>query len=163
MVTWQNASRKKRCCQVTHRTFNSSFIYSIGMAKETATKRSALADVVTRECTVHLHKHVHGKYVLPIHSTYNTLILTPNPSRSFKKRAPTAVKAIKEFAEKLMGTKDVRLDPKLNKAVWSKGIKNVPHRIRVRLSRRRNDDEEATEKLYTYVSHVPVISFKGTF
>ena len=73
------------------------------------------------------------------------------------------MKAIKAFAENLMGTKDVRLDPKLNKAVWNKGIKNVPHRIRVRLSRRRNDDEEAKEKLYTYVSHVPVISFKGNF
>lgn len=61
-----------------------------------------------------------------------------------------------------MGTKDVRLDPKLNKALWSQGIKNVPHRIRVRLSRRRNDVEDAEEKLYTFVSHVPVASFKGT-
>ena len=73
------------------------------------------------------------------------------------------MKAIKAFAENLMGTNDVRLDPKLNKAIWNKGIKNVPHRIRVRLSRRRNDDEKAKGKLYTYVSHVPVISFKGKF
>ncbi|EAU83765.1 ribosomal protein L31e [Coprinopsis cinerea okayama7 len=103
--------------------------------------RSALQDVVTREYTIHLHKRVHG--------------------RSFKKRAPWAVKSIIEFSQKHMGTSDVRLDPKLNQAVWSQGIKSVPHRLRLRLERKRNDDENAKEKLYTYVSHVPVTSFKG--
>ncbi|KAM0683770.1 60S ribosomal protein L31B [Mitosporidium daphniae] len=102
---------------------------------------SALSETVTREYTIHLHKHVHGQ--------------------SFKKRAPTAIKAVKAFAVKHMGTKDVRLDPKLNKALWEKGIRNVPHRVRVRLARRRNDDEKATEKLYTQVTYVPVASFKG--
>lgn len=111
------------------------------MVKDTSSHKVSMSDVVTREYTIHLHKHVHGK--------------------SFKKRAPTAVKAIQGFATKTMKTKDVRLDPSLNKAVWSKGIKNVPHRIRVRLSRRRNDTEGAKEKLYTYVTHVPITSFKG--
>lgn len=60
-----------------------------------------------------------------------------------------------------MKTKEVRLDPGLNKAVWDKGVKNVPHRIRVRLSRKRNDAEEAKEKMYTYVEFVPVTSYKG--
>ena len=78
-------------------------------------KRSALQDVVTREYTIHLHKLVHG--------------------RSFKKRAPWAVKSVVEFARKSMGTNDVRLDPKLNQALWAQGIKTVPHRIRVRLER----------------------------
>jgi len=82
-------------------------------------------------------------------------------NRSFKKRAPHAIKAIKAFAQKTMGTSDVRVDPSLNKQIWSKGIKTVQHRIRVRLSRKRNDDEEAKEKLYTYVSYVPVTNFKG--
>ncbi|KAF8120027.1 ribosomal protein L31e-domain-containing protein [Boletus edulis] len=104
-------------------------------------KRSALQDVVTREYTIHLHKRVHG--------------------RSFKKRAPWAVKCVAEFARKSMGTKDVRIDPKLNQAVWAQGIKTVPHRIRVKLERKRNDEENAKEKLYTYVSHVEVTSFKG--
>jgi len=84
----------------------------------------------------------------------------PSP-RTFKKRAPTAVKAIRAFAEKAMGTKDIRLDPQLNKEVWKRGIKAVPHRIRVRLARKRNDAEDAKEKLYTYVSCVPVTKFKG--
>ena len=61
-----------------------------------------------------------------------------------------------------MGTSDVRIDTKLNKAVWAKGIRNVPYRIRVKLSRRRNEDEESANKLYTLVTHVLVESFKGT-
>jgi large subunit ribosomal protein L31e len=55
--------------------------------------------------------------------------------RSFKKRAPHAVKSVVEFAQKAMGTADVRLDPKLNQAIWAQGIKSVPHRIRVKLER----------------------------
>jgi large subunit ribosomal protein L31e len=33
--------------------------------------------------------------------------------------------------------------------------------MRLKLERKRNDEENAKEKLYTYVSHVPVTSFKG--
>ena len=45
-----------------------------------------------------------------------------------------------------MKTKDVRLDTKLNKYLWSKGVRNVPFRVRARLARKRNEDEEADEK-----------------
>ena len=89
------------------------------------------------------------------------------------------------------------MDTKLNKFLWSQGIKAVPGRVRVRLARKRNDDEEvrvlamhehafsqlmqkryvsflspirlhstfftrprlhlqATDKLYTLCTHVPV-------
>ncbi|KAI9513520.1 60S ribosomal protein L31 [Russula earlei] len=114
----------------------------VGTKKTTKGKtRSALQDVVTREYTIHLHKYVHD--------------------RSFKKRAPTAVKSVVAFARKEMGTSDVRIDPKLNQALWARGIKSVPHRIRVKLERKRNDEENAKEKLYTYASHVPTTSFKG--
>nr|CAG8643557.1 14100_t:CDS:2 [Entrophospora candida] len=105
------------------------------------TTRSAIADVVTRDYTIHLHKAVHG--------------------RTFKKRAPHAVKSIKKFVNSHMGTKDVRLDPLLNKEIWKQGVRNVPRRMRLRLSRRRNDEEDAKEKLYTYVTYVPVSTFKG--
>ncbi|KAF7313240.1 60s ribosomal protein l31 [Mycena kentingensis (nom. inval.)] len=103
--------------------------------------RSALKDVVTREYTIHLHKLVHG--------------------RSFKKRAPWAIKSVVAFAQKAMGTTDVRVDPDLNKALWARGVKSVPHRVRVKLERKRNDEENAKEKLYTFASYVPVESFKG--
>ncbi|KAF2872461.1 hypothetical protein BDV95DRAFT_606076 [Massariosphaeria phaeospora] len=105
------------------------------------TTRSAIADVVAREYTIHLHKRVHGV--------------------QFKKRAPTAIKEIRGFAEKAMGTKDVRLDPQLNKKVWEAGIKGVPYRLRVRISRKRNDEEGAKEKLYSYVQAVNVKDPKG--
>ena len=104
-------------------------------------KKSAMKEVITREYTVHLHKYIHGI--------------------GFKKRAPRAIAAIRKFAKKHMGTEDVRIDSNLNKIVWSRGIRNVPYRVRVRLSRRRNEDEESTHKLYTLVTHVPVTSYKG--
>ena len=104
-------------------------------------QRSAIADVVAREYTIHLHKRVHGA--------------------TFKKKAPKAIKEIKAFAEKAMGTKDVRLDPQLNKKVWESGIKGVPFRLRVRISRKRNDEEGAKEKLYSYVQAVNVKDPKG--
>jgi large subunit ribosomal protein L31e len=83
--------------------------------------------------------------------------------RSFKKRAPKAIKVIREFVAKAMGTKDVRVAPELNTAVWNRGVKSVPHRIRIRVSRKRNDEEDAKEKLYSLVQHVPVTSFKGMY
>uniref|UniRef100_A0A493STT7 Large ribosomal subunit protein eL31 n=1 Tax=Anas platyrhynchos platyrhynchos TaxID=8840 RepID=A0A493STT7_ANAPP len=43
----------------------------------------------------------------------------------FKKRAPRALKEIRKFAMKEMGTPDVRIDTRLNKAVWAKGIRYV--------------------------------------
>ncbi|GAB1310184.1 60S ribosomal protein L31B [Madurella fahalii] len=103
--------------------------------------RSAIADVVSREYTIHLHKRLHGV--------------------TFKKRAPRAIKEIKEFAAKAMKTSDVRLDPQLNKKVWEQGVKGVPYRLRVRISRRRNDEEGAKEKLYSYVQAVNVKNPKG--
>lgn len=151
------------------------------MAKGKTEKRtkSAINEVVTRECTIHLNKRLH--------------------KIGFKKRSPRAVKIIRKFAEKEMGTNDVRIDTRLNKAIWSRGIRlvgiaekelswgfkefskkllslklkaiklltklsnisrNPPFRIRVRLSRRRNDDEDSPNKLYTLVTYVPVESFK---
>ena len=107
------------------------------MAKGSGEKKINRAqDVITREYTIHLRKLLHGI--------------------GYKKRAPRAVKEVKAFAKKMMKTEDVRVDTKLNKFLWSQGIKAVPGRVRVRLSRKRNDDEEATEKLYTLCTHVPV-------
>lgn len=83
--------------------------------------------------------------------------------RAFKKRAPRAVKELKKFAQKMMKTVDVRIDSKLNKEIWSQGINHVPYRVRVRLARQRNEDEDSPHKLYTLVTFVRVPSFKGRF
>merc|ERR1711974_584411 len=69
----------------------------------------------TREYTINMHKRLHGI--------------------GFKYRAPRAVKEIRKFAEKQMGTKDVRIDTRLNKAIWAQGVRGVPFRMRVRLAR----------------------------
>ena len=98
-------------------------------------------DLVTRDYTIHLSKRVH--------------------KIQFKKRAPRAVKEIRKFATQVMGTSDVRIDSALNKFIWKQGIKTVPTRVRVRLSRKRNDDEDADEKLYTLAQLVEVSDFKG--
>merc|ERR1712224_1142646 len=95
----------------------------------------------SRDYTIHLHKYLH--------------------KIQFKKRAPRAIREIRKFTAKVMSTKDVRVDTKLNKALWSGGIRNVPRRIRVRMSRKRNEDEDAKEKMFTLVQHVPVESFKN--
>merc|ERR1712230_161743 len=51
----------------------------------------------------------------------------------------------------------------LHTKVHGEGFKHVPHRLRVRLHRKRNDNEDAPadEKLYTQVSVVPTTDFKG--
>lgn len=60
-----------------------------------------------------------------------------------------------------MGTSDVRVDPVLNKKLWERGITGVPHRLRLRISRKRNDEENAKEKLFSYVQVLDVPSVKG--
>lgn len=62
-----------------------------------------------------------------------------------------------------MGTNDVRIDVKLNKQIWSSGIRSVPRRVRVRISRKRNDEEDAKEELYSLVTvaEVPAEGLKG--
>eukprot|EP00756_Hemistasia_phaeocysticola_P008078 Hpha_TRINITY_DN14488_c0_g1::TRINITY_DN14488_c0_g1_i1::g.157687::m.157687/K02910/RP-L31e, RPL31; large subunit ribosomal protein L31e len=101
------------------------------------------AELKTIETTIHMHKYLKG--------------------RTFKKRAPFAVKVVRAVAKKFMRTSDNRLDTKLNKAVWSQGIKNCPTRLRVRLERKRNEEEDASESLYTVATfvRVPRGAFKG--
>ncbi|KAL0598634.1 60S ribosomal protein L18 [Plecturocebus cupreus] len=72
--------------------------------------RFAINEVVTWEYTINIHKGIHGV--------------------GFKKRAPWALKEIWKSAMKEMRTPDVRIDTRLNKVVWAKGIRNVPYGIR---------------------------------
>lgn len=91
-------------------------------------------------------------------------ILNPGYNVStFKKKAPKAIKEIRKFAQKTMGTTDVRVDVKLNKQIWSRGVRSVPRRIRVRIARKRNDDEDAKEELFSLVTvaEIPESGLKG--
>ncbi|XP_054448459.1 60S ribosomal protein L31-like [Pteronotus mesoamericanus] len=90
---------------------------------------SAISETIAREYTINIHKHIHGV--------------------GFKNHAPQALKEIQKFAMTEMETPDVHIHTRLNKAVWGKGIKNVPHRYQVQLSRKHNGDEDSPNKLYT--------------
>jgi large subunit ribosomal protein L31e len=69
-----------------------------------------------------------------------------------KKKAPKAVKVIKDYARRTMFTEDVRIDPQLNQELWRNGIRNIDRRVEVILERKKNeDDEEAEEKMFTLV------------
>ena len=62
----------------------------------------------------------------------------------------------------LMKTKDVRIDTELNEHVWSQGVRNVPFRVRVTLTRKRGEeDEDKKASLYTLVELQRVASYKG--
>nr|XP_035150337.1 60S ribosomal protein L31-like [Callithrix jacchus] len=103
--------------------------------------RSAINELLTGEYTINIHKHIHGV--------------------GFKKHASRALKEIQKFARKDMGTPNMDIDTRLTKAVWAKGIRNVPYLIRVWLSGKCNEDEESPNKLYTLVTYVPVTTFKN--
>ncbi|ELW72078.1 60S ribosomal protein L31 [Tupaia chinensis] len=55
----------------------------------------------------------------------------------------------------------INIHKRIHGAGFKKRIRNVPYRIRVRLSRKRNEDEDSSNKLYTLVTYVPVTTFKN--
>ena len=91
---------------------------------------------LSRRIKVNLHKQLHGV--------------------QFKKKAPCAVKVIKQLVRRNMLTKDVRIDPELNKEIWRNGVRNLPTRVEIIMERKKNEDEEeGQEKMYTLVKLAP--------
>merc|ERR1712146_609725 len=88
------------------------------------------------ECTYHLNKKLH--------------------KIAHKRRAKRAISEIRKFAASQLKTTDVRVDNELNKFVWSRGVKNIPTRVRLLLARKRNESEDAKESMYTLASLVPL-------
>eukprot|EP01012_Entosiphon_sulcatum_P016385 TRINITY_DN212_c0_g1_i1.p1 TRINITY_DN212_c0_g1~~TRINITY_DN212_c0_g1_i1.p1 ORF type:complete len:128 (-),score=32.10 TRINITY_DN212_c0_g1_i1:97-480(-) len=113
----------------------------VRVSRSEGQKRKRLPEVTSLETTINIGKATHNY--------------------GYKKKSPKAIKKIRDFVERLMGTKDVRIDTKLNKFVWWRGIKNPPKRIRVRIDRKRSEDEESRQKLYSVVSWVNVPAFHG--
>ncbi len=74
-----------------------------------------------------------------------TIPLTVTKQVPRTKRAPRAIKEIKEFVRKHMEEqssgdedkekKDVWVDYRLNELIWSKGIENPPSKVRVKAIR----------------------------
>ena len=95
----------------------------------------------SRDYTINLHKRLHKV--------------------TFKKKAVRAVREIVAFTKRNMLTEDVRVDTKLNQFLWSNGIRNVPKKVRVRIQRRKNEDDDSKGNFYCLVQHVPVDSFEN--
>ena len=64
-----------------------------------------------------------------------------------------------QFLHLRIVAQDVRIHPSVNKYVWSQGVRHVPYRVRVKLSRKRNEDEDAKSKMYTLVEFVDTPDF----
>ena len=86
----------------------------------------------TRKVTINLHRRL-----------YKT---------QFKKKTPRAVKEIRQYAQQVMRTKDVRIDPELNKNLWKNGVRNLDPRVNIVLERKKNEEnEDGGEEMYTVV------------
>nr|XP_045724538.1 60S ribosomal protein L31-like [Mirounga angustirostris] len=102
---------------------------------------STINKVVSRESTINIYKPIHGV--------------------GFEKCFHPAFREIRKCAMKEMGIPDVHFETGLNKALWAKGIRNVPYRICVRLSGRCNVDDDSPNKPSTLLTCVPVTAFKN--
>jgi len=105
------------------------------------TKERKELENVTRDYTLNMHKRLQGV--------------------AFKKRATRAVRECGRFAAKEMHTGDVRIDTALNHFLWSRGCRNVPRKVRIRVSRTQNEEDDAKEKFYSTVQLLEVGTFTG--
>ena len=102
-----------------------------------------------------------AKSIQPVTRDYTIVLHKLCQGTQFKKKAPKALKVIREFAKKNMLTPDVKIDVKLNQFIWHMGIRNIPTRIRVRLQRKKDEEDEAGNKFYTLVQLIQIEDFKG--
>ncbi|GFS43875.1 ribosomal protein L31e family protein [Actinidia rufa] len=62
-----------------------------------------------------------------------------------------------------MVSTNLSLPSHLTRIITQLGIRSVPRRVRVRIARKRNDDEDAKEELYSLVTvaEIPAEGLKG--
>ncbi|MBI4258065.1 MAG: 50S ribosomal protein L31e [Thaumarchaeota archaeon] len=61
------------------------------------------------------------------------------------KRAPKAIRTIREFVQKHLKTKEVKISPEVSEHVWSRGIKKPPRSVKVSVE--KDEDGVATVSL----------------
>lgn len=59
-----------------------------------------------------------------------------------KKRTPRAVREVRSFLQRHTKVEKVVIDQKLNETLWSRGIQKPGSRIRVKATKRVEDEEE---------------------
>lgn len=94
------------------------------------------------ECSLNLHKRTFGV--------------------KFKNRVAKAIKEIRKFSNKLTEIKTIRIDPLLNNFLCKGGSKRVPHRIRIRLSKRKFLVDGQNEDWMVYVSFIENKNYKNS-
>ncbi len=70
---------------------------------------------------------------------FRIAFLVPRP-----KRVPRAIRFLRSFIERHMKTEKVWISPEVNEAIWSRGKKKPPRRIRVRAVK----EEDGTVRVY---------------
>lgn len=94
----------------------------------------------TIECTINLHKRLHGV--------------------KFKNRAARAVFELKKLAKSLLNSNQIRIDSKLNNQIWKSGPRHVPLRVRVRITKQKYMSKENVDSWFVYISLIKNNSFK---
>ena len=64
--------------------------------------------------------------------------------KPYYKRAPKAIRILKQFVTRHMKPEMLVIDPKVNETIWKRGISSPPRRIKVRVTK----DNEGTVKVY---------------
>ena len=97
---------------------------------------------VTKKMQINLHKQLHGV--------------------QFKKKAPRAIKVIKKLVQRNMRTKDVRIDPELNKELWKKGVRNLQTRIEIIMKRKKMKmKKKVKKKSILLLNYLLLLKFKS--
>ncbi len=100
-----------------------------------------------------LNKELTRDYTLNLHKRLFKI--------QFKKRGKRAIREIKKFAQQQMHVKDIRVDAELNHYIWKNGIRDTPNKVRIRISKKKSQDEDAREPYFCLVQNVDVEHFAG--
>jgi large subunit ribosomal protein L31e len=95
---------------------------------------------INLECTINLHKRLHGV--------------------KFKNRASRAVFEIKKLAKSLLNSNQIRIDSKLNNQIWKSGPRHVPLRVRVRFTKQKYISKENIDSWFVFISLINNENFK---
>jgi len=60
------------------------------------------------------------------------------------KRAPRAIRFIREFLKKHMKSDDIKLDSSINEKIWGRGIQKIPPKIKIKAVKEEDGTVKAT-------------------
>jgi len=60
------------------------------------------------------------------------------------KRAPRAIRFIREFLKKHMKSEDIKLDSSINEKIWGRGIQKIPPKIKIKAVKEEDGTVTAT-------------------